>query len=78
MPNSVQTVPLGRGEGVEDGAFSDVGETNDSAVQWHALGFLIPSSIETRWAGDGVTGGQRGVVQFAAVFALSVGRIVSE
>ena len=43
---------LGRGEGVEDGGFSDVGEANDSAVQWHALGFLIPSSIETRWEGD--------------------------
>jgi hypothetical protein len=31
---------LGRGEGVEDRAFSDVGEANDSAVQWHVV--LIP------------------------------------
>ena len=28
---------LGRGEGVEDGGFSDVGEANDSAVQWHCV-----------------------------------------
>jgi hypothetical protein len=28
---------LGRGEGVEDGGLSDVGETNDSAVQWHCV-----------------------------------------
>jgi hypothetical protein len=36
---------LGRGEGVEDGAFSDVGETNDSAVERHRF-------IETRcWGG---------------------------
>jgi hypothetical protein len=30
---------LGRGEGVEDRGFSDVGETNDSAVQWHCVLF---------------------------------------
>jgi hypothetical protein len=31
---------FGRGEGVEDSGFSDVGEANDSAVQWHCV--LIP------------------------------------
>jgi len=30
---------LGRGEGVEDRGFSDVGEANDSAVQWHCVLF---------------------------------------
>ncbi len=30
---------LGRGEGVEDRGFSDVGEANDSAVQWHCVVF---------------------------------------
>jgi hypothetical protein len=30
---------LGRGEGVEDRRFSDVGEANDSAVQWHCVLF---------------------------------------
>ncbi len=28
---------LGRGEGVEDRRFTDVGEANDSAVQWHCV-----------------------------------------
>ena len=28
---------LGRGEGVEDGAFADVGQANDSAVQWQEM-----------------------------------------
>ncbi len=31
---------LGRGEGVEDGGLSDVGQANDSAVEWHVL--LVP------------------------------------
>jgi hypothetical protein len=41
---------LSRGEGVEDRAFSDVGEANDSAVQWHCV--LIPCYE----AGFGVVG----------------------
>jgi hypothetical protein len=32
---------LGRGEGVEDGGFSDVGETDDSAVQWHVFAISL-------------------------------------
>ena len=32
---------LGRGEGVEDGGFADVGQADDSAVQWHCV--VVPS-----------------------------------
>ena len=39
---------LGRGEGVEDGALADVGQADDSAIQWH--GNFPFSSIE-KWNG---------------------------
>jgi len=35
----VRRLGLGRGEGVEDRGLSDVGQANDSAVEWH--GFAV-------------------------------------